>query len=85
LLENLKREVTEETGFEIKGEAKLINAQDIFQKDKHIVRLTYSGFADGVVKLSDEHSKYKWLTLEEISKLEPMDKYFKEVLEKFIV
>ena len=24
------------------------------------MRLTYSGFADGVVKLSDEHSEYKW-------------------------
>ena len=82
LLENLKREVMEEAGLEIIGETKLIDAQDIFKTDKHIVRLTYLGFADGVVNLSDEHSEYKWLNLEEISKLEPMDKYFKEVLSK---
>lgn len=83
LVENLKREVKEETGLEIKYEPKLITAQDIFAKGKHIVRMTYSGLADGEVKLSDEHSEYKWLTLEEVSALEPMDPYFKEVLSKF--
>jgi len=83
LFENLKREVMEETSLEITGEPKLLAAQDIIRPHKHIVRLTYSGFADGEVKLSDEHVEYKWLSLEEILKLEPMDKYFKEVLEKF--
>jgi len=83
LLDNLKREVLEETGLEIKYEPKLITAQDIFKKDRHIVRITYLGLADGKVKLSDEHSEYKWLTLEEISALEPMDIYFKEALSKF--
>lgn len=83
LLENLKREVLEETGLEMKGEPKLITAQDILKTDKHVVRLTYLGQADGEVKLSDEHSEFKWSSLEEISKLEPMDKYFKEVLVKF--
>src|SRR3989338_7350237 len=52
LLENLKREVMEETGLEINGEPKLITAQDILRSHKHIVRLTYSGSADGEVKLS---------------------------------
>lgn len=83
LLENLRREVSEETGLQIKYEPKLITAQDILKKDKHVVRLTYSGFADGEVKLSDEHSEYRWLTLEEISNLEPMDSYFKQVLARF--
>ena len=83
LLENLKREVLEETGLQIKYEPKLIAAQDILKKEKHVVRLTYLGLADGEVKLSDEHSEYKWLSLKEISKLEPMDLYFKEVLSKF--
>ena len=84
LLENLKREVLEETGLEIKYEPKLITAQDILRVEgRHIVRLTYTGFADGEVKLSDEHSDYQWLSLEEIAKLEPLDKYFKEVLTKF--
>ncbi|KKT18874.1 MAG: hypothetical protein UW02_C0020G0025, partial [Candidatus Nomurabacteria bacterium GW2011_GWB1_43_7] len=43
LLENLKREVLEETGLQIKYEPKLITAQDIMKKEKHIVRLTYLG------------------------------------------
>ncbi|MFA5840856.1 MAG: NUDIX domain-containing protein [Candidatus Paceibacterota bacterium] len=83
LIENLKREVIEEAGLEIIGEPKLITAQDIFKPDKHVVRLTYAGFADGEVKLSEEHSDYKWASLEEVKNLEPMDKYFKEVLAKF--
>jgi 8-oxo-dGTP diphosphatase len=83
LIENLKREVLEETSLEVVGEPKLVTAQDILKTDKHVVRLTYLGFADGEVKLSEEHSQYKWLSLEEISKLEPMDKYFKEILANF--
>ena len=80
LIENLRREVMEETGLSITGEQKLITAQDILKPHKHIVRLTYSGFADGEVKLSDEHIEYKWLTLQEIYKLEPIDTYTKESL-----
>jgi 8-oxo-dGTP diphosphatase len=83
LLENLQREVTEETGLQIIGEPKLITAQDILKTDKHIVRLTYTGFGDGEVKLSDEHTDFKWLGLEEIYKLEPLDSYLKKVLENF--
>lgn len=83
LLDNLRREVKEETGLEIKYEPKLITAQDILKKDKHVVRLTYVGAAEGEVVLSEEHTEYKWLSLEEISKLEPVDPYFKEILSKF--
>jgi len=83
LVENLRREVMEETGLEIKYEPKLVTAQDIIKTDKHVVRLTYTGLADEEVKLSTEATEYRWLTLEEISSLEPMDKYFKEVLAKF--
>ncbi len=82
LLENLKREVLEETGLEVIGEPKLIFAQDILRPHKHIVRLTYLGEAAGKVKLSDEHTDFKWLTLQKISKLKPIDSYLKEVLEK---
>ncbi len=83
LFENLKREVMEETGLEILGDPKLLEAQDIIRPHKHIVRLTYSGFADGVVSLSDEHTEYKWLGLSDLLKLEPMDKLFRKVLVKF--
>lgn len=83
LMENLRREVKEETGLEIRYEPKLITAQDILKEGKHIVRLTYIGFADGEVKLSEEHTEYQWLSLEEIARLEPIDKYLKEVLAHF--
>ncbi|OGI92078.1 hypothetical protein A2933_02445 [Candidatus Nomurabacteria bacterium RIFCSPLOWO2_01_FULL_46_18] len=84
LEENLKRETKEETGLEVSNITKLIAAQDILkpQKNKHTVRLTYMGEADGEVKLSEEHTDYKWVELNEIKKLEPIDKYLKEVLEK---
>jgi len=85
LIENLKREVMEESGLEIKGESKLLTAQDILKTDKHVVRLTYSGFADGELILSDEHTNFKWLTVDEIKKLEPLDSYTKEVFNKFSI
>src|SRR3989344_3291567 len=85
LIENIKREVMEETGLEITGEPELVTAQDILRPHKHIVRLTYSGFADGEVKLSDEHTDFKWVNLEEFKKLEPIDSVLKEVLEKFMI
>src|SRR3989344_1576242 len=76
LMENLRREVIEETGLKITGEPKLIAAQDILKTDKHVIRLTYLGFADGEVKLSDEHSEYHWMSFEDMGNLEPMDRYF---------
>lgn len=83
LLENLKREVQEETGLNIIGGPELIYAQDILRiKDKHVVRLTYIGEAQGGVVLSDEHDEYKWVTKGELATLEPMDRYFKEVINK---
>ncbi len=80
LVENLQREVKEETGLTIDGVPRLVTAQDIIKKDKHVVRLTYIGNANGDVVLSDEHSDFKWLSLEELKNLEPMDSYFKEAL-----
>ncbi len=85
LIENLKREVMEETGLEILGDVKLVAVQDILRpnKDHHTVRITYSGKADGEVRLSDEHTNFKWVTKEELQNLEPMDSYFKQVLSLF--
>ncbi len=80
LLENLQREVSEETGLTLIGEPKIITAQDILRPHKHVVRITYMGRAEGDVVLSSEHSEYKWLTLEEVKQLEPLDKFFKEIL-----
>lgn len=80
LLDNLKREIFEETKLELVGEPKLIAAQDILKSDKHVVRLTYLGEADGEIVLDGENTEYKWSTREELNHIETLDAYFKEVL-----
>jgi len=82
LLENLKREIKEETGLELVGEPKLIAAQDILRNQgRHVVRLTYLGKSAGDVKLNrGENDDYKWYNLEELLALDDVDVYFKELL-----
>ncbi|MDO8659894.1 MAG: NUDIX domain-containing protein [Candidatus Parcubacteria bacterium] len=83
LLENLKREVFEETKLNLIEEPKLLAAQDILRPDKHVVRLTYLGQIEGEPELDEEHSSYVWLTADEVRNKEGLDQYFKEVFEKF--
>lgn len=86
LLENLKREVKEETGLTNLREIKLIAAQDILLADKHIVRLTYTGNAEGELVLSQEHTEGKWFNTEELISIKgDIDPYFKELLENKII
>ena len=83
LLENLARELLEETGLTMNSDPLLVAAQDIMKwTDRHIVRLTYMGATgDGEPRLSEEHTEYKWFTLKEIKKLEDLDSYFKTLLD----
>lgn len=85
LLENLRREVKEETGIDVVGEPKILAAQDILKsyKNNHIVRITYMGHSEGEVKLSDEHTDFQWVALDRLNAVEPMDGYLKEVLQNF--
>lgn len=85
LLENLKREIFEETKLNLTEEPKLIGAQDILRSDKHVVRLTYLGVIEGEPKLDEYHDDYKWLTEEELRKKEDLDQYFKEILTKNLI
>lgn len=86
LLENLAREMDEETKLKIEGEPKLIAAQDIVREkngcSRHVVRLTYTGRANGTPVLDDENDAYAWLTLKEIRDMPEgdLDKYFRELL-----
>ena len=84
LRENLAREVMEETGLTMTSEPRVIGAQDIFspEQDRHIVRVTYTGTAEGEPKLSDEHTDYKWVTLAELKQLSNLDKFLKALLEE---
>lgn len=82
LLENLKREIQEETGLELVGIPKLIAAQDILRSvDKHVVRLTYIGECKGKVVLDiGENDRYEWYNREELKVLEDVDMYLKELI-----
>jgi 8-oxo-dGTP pyrophosphatase MutT (NUDIX family) len=84
LIENLKREVYEETQLEIISEPRLLHAQDILHvPGKHTVRLTYIADAKGEVHLdTTENLEYMWLTVDEMKALGDIDVYAKEVLEK---
>ncbi len=83
LMENLQREVSEETGLTIVGTPKLIAAQDILRKaGYHVVRLSYLGKAEGEIKLdTTENDEYKWYSKEELEILEDMDVYLKELID----
>ena len=83
LLDNLKREIKEEVGLNLTEEPKLIAAQDILRiEGRHVVRLTYLGIIEGQPKLDEDHTEFNWFTMEEIKKLENLDIYFRELIEK---
>jgi len=79
LLENLKREIFEETKLNLTEEPKLIAAQDILRTDKHVVRLTYMGKIEGEPQLDEYHDSYKWVSLVEMKEEPNLDQYFREV------
>ncbi len=81
LLENLKREIKEEVGLELKTEPKLIAAQDILRvPGRHVVRLTYMAEIEGTPVLNEEHSEYGWFSLEELKQKEGMDEFVKDII-----
>lgn len=83
LIENLRREVKEETQLEIIFEPKLICAQDIIPNDeKHVVRLSYIGETKGEPILdTSENVEYKWLSLDELKKYQNVDIYAKSIID----
>lgn len=88
LIENLQREIKEETGLELSGEPRLIAAQDILRNpERHVVRLTYIGSVvnENITLDTSENDIYKWYTKEELLKLDDIDAYFKELLKQGIL
>ncbi len=81
LLENLKREIKEETKLILEKTPHLVAAQDILRPNKHVVRLTFVGEIDGEPVLDQDHIEYKWFSLEELKTLENLDSFFKELLD----
>ncbi len=84
LIDNLRREVMEETQLAIISEPILLSAQDIIPNpERHIVRLSYKGKTTGEPVLDmSENVEYKWLTVEEISNMADLDVYVAEIIEK---
>ncbi len=89
LSENLAREVFEETALTMTSEPRVIAAQDIFvqKQNRHVVRVTYVGTAEGTPHLSEEHIEYKWVTLAELKSLsvDELDRYVKALLEAGVI
>ena len=87
LAENLKREVKEETGLELAGEVILVAAQDILRvPNKHVVRLTYIGRANGEPVLDFENTNFGWFTAEKIySMKDELDQYLEELVEEGVL
>jgi len=83
LMDNLRREVKEETQLEIASEPVLIAAQDIIpNNEKHVVRLTYFARADGDPVLdTEENVEYEWVSLAGLRAHEDVDVYAKELIE----
>ncbi len=88
LLENLKREVKEETNLDLKKDVQLVAAQDILRiPGRHVVRLTYLGEADGNPRIDEEHTDFRWFGMAEMKNLrdDELDKYFKDLLDRGII
>ncbi len=87
LLENLRREVMEETGLEMVTEPEMVYAQDIIPNEEiHVVRITFKAETENepVLDLS-ENVEYRWLTVNEMLKQDDLDMYVKEILSKGLV
>lgn len=84
LIENLKREVMEETQLILIGEPKLLYAQDIILgNEKHVVRLTYITEVSGEPILDrEENTEFVWLKRDELLSQEHLDSYTKEIILK---
>lgn len=83
LIDNLRREIQEEVSLDLTDEPRLVVAQDILRvPGRHVVRLTFVGNVLGNPKLNEEHTEFRWLTMQEIKKLKNLDSYFKELLDK---
>jgi 8-oxo-dGTP pyrophosphatase MutT (NUDIX family) len=88
LMENLAREVSEETGLVMTATPVIVAAQDLLPKQlahRHVVRITYLGAADGDVRLSEEHIEYRWFDFSEITALPNLDSYFKKLIDDGVI
>ncbi|HWZ65727.1 MAG TPA: NUDIX hydrolase [Patescibacteria group bacterium] len=65
LVEALRREIAEETDLELTKIIELLDAQDIIipKSQLHVVRLTYQVEVGKELRLGDEHTDHRWVSL----------------------
>ena len=87
LLENLRREVLEETGLQITSEPRLVAAQDIIPNDeRHVVRLTYLAETIGEPALDlGENTEYEWVSFPELAEHSDLDAYVAALIKENLV
>ncbi len=82
LEDNLKREIVEETGLKPKI-LSLIAAQDIIKPEIRVIRLTYVSYETSLgnkVKLSEEHTEFKWVPIEFLLKINNSESFIRAVV-----
>lgn len=79
LMENLAREVMEETGLTMASEPELIDVQDMQWPERHVVRIVYSARGDGTPRLSNEHTELGWFTADDIRTMN------EDIFDKFLL
>ncbi len=82
LLSNLLREIKEETSLNSISNPVILSAQDVFFRGSRIVRVTYVArvTSSRVVKLSSEHSEYKWVKFDDLMKIKDLDKHVRIII-----
>lgn len=81
--QGLAREILEETGLTVTVDKPVIvHSKMVLEKDKQLIYLIYMcHYVGGEVKLSDEHTEYRWVNSEEALKL-PLVDYLQRCLEE---
>lgn len=86
LLENLKREILEETGLILNETPKIIMAQDILRvHGKHIVRISYIAGIEGEPKIDGESTDFKWMSVSEMKAEKELDMFVREIIEQGLI
>ena len=81
LLGNLRREVKEETGMRVLRILGILAVQNISIHGLSVVRITYiSRVTHLKLKLSDEHTEFKWLSRANMLKMKGLDRYVRGVI-----
>ena len=84
-INELKREVREETGLEIEVGDPFVVWHTKFPKNAHFIYLIgfKCQYVSGELKLSDEHVGHKWVDMSNYEELDTVDAYYFPALKKY--